>query len=73
MRFALDTEPQLKHLSTVVWECPNCHQHTIRYDFDKKLFVCWNCVIRFSWDEGRKIIDGFGHSAMQSLGDGHDC
>jgi ribosomal protein S27E len=52
-------ERKLKHLSDVIWECPFCHNETVRYDQTKKLFVCWECCKTLSFEEGTKILSGF--------------
>lgn len=53
-------EAQLPHLSDVVWKCPSCHAEAVRFDKDKKVFVCWKCCKILSEADGYKQLGGFG-------------
>lgn len=55
-----ESDPHLKQLSKVVWDCPSCKKYeTVRYDMQKKVFICWECCKIVSLEEGKQLFDGF--------------
>ncbi len=39
--------------------CPRCHHLAINWDSIKRIFICHNCVTRWSWDEYFKELTDY--------------
>jgi hypothetical protein len=61
--------PTLNHLSTLIIDCPDCHQYVMRWDTKKNVFVCWNCCKMLTSQEGIKIHN---NGKTKLFGDGYD-